>query len=218
MSFWSRICVAAIPLLCGLHSCEALAHPTMFVKETRGGETGDTTWEGNLTLVPNSKEEAGVSVEAINAFIMKRLSARAVQSPSTSYVPICLMNFAHVQDIVSSDRATQVEIRSDLETYPRSFSDTYVSGSEVFLVRIGIFEDCRQELSKPAEPARFMALVITDHTGNIREFDALNWNFIRIFKRTDGGINLLACFACGEIQELRYNPSDREFYYKWIGH
>ena len=92
MNFWSRLCVAAIPLFGAIYPSRALAAPTMFVKETRGGETGDMSWEGNLTLVPNSKEEAGVSVEAINSFIMKRLSARAVQSPSASYVPICLMN------------------------------------------------------------------------------------------------------------------------------
>ena len=74
-------------------------------------ETRETSWEGSLTLVPNAKEEAGVSVDAVNVFIKKRLAARAVKSPSDSFIPICLMNFAHVQDVVSSDRATQAELQ-----------------------------------------------------------------------------------------------------------
>jgi hypothetical protein len=181
---------------------------------------GDQTssWEGRLKLVPNLKKDGGVSVDAVNAFIRDRLSRRAVSSPLTTFVPICLMNFARPQDIVSSDRKTQVEIRANLQEYPRSFAETYEAETEKFLLRVGIFEDCKASEKKDDVPATFMALVITDQQGTIRDFDALDWNFIRLFKRNDGKVNVSGCFACGEVREVSYNPAAKEFYYKWIGH
>ena len=191
----------------------AFANPTMFVKEQR-----NSTWEGDLILVPNATQDAGVSVNAINAFLRKRLSSRAVESPAANFVPICLMNFARVQDVVSSDRKTQADIRKYLEEYPRSFSENWTTGGETFLVRVGIFEDCPSVDQADDGPLKFMALVITDPKGEILEFNATNWNFVRIFKKPNGNINVLGCFACGEVQEIQYNQAGKDFYYKWIGH
>ena len=83
---------------------------------------------------------------------------------------------------------------------------------------VALFENCKSKAEAASDSTPFMALVITDEQGAIREFNALEWNFIRIFKREDGKINFLGCFACGEVQELNYNASEKEFYYKWIGH
>ena len=128
------------------------------------------------------------------------------------------MTFARLQDIASSDRKTQAEIKANLTEYPRSFSETYEAGTEKFVLRVGIFEDCETPGQKEVVPTPFMALVITDQRGVIREFDAMDWNFIRLFKREDGKVNALGCFGCGEVREINYNAAEKEFYYKWIGH
>ncbi len=63
-----------------------------------------------------------------------------------------------------------------------------------------------------------MAIVVTDQNGEIKNFDALEWNFIRLFKRPDGKINALGCFYCGDVQELLWDKFNDRFYFNWIGH
>lgn len=164
-----------------------------------------------LQFLPKKTSDEGVTIKQIDAWISAH---RGMKSAST----ICYMDFARDNEIVSSDRTTQSEIDRDLRAYPNSFSQWYEpEQASKFLVRVGIFEMC-QEAGSKEEPIGFMAVLVTDQQGQIKEFDALDWNYIRLVKGDSGRINLLGCYACGEIRELVWDKFNDKFYYEWVGH
>ena len=100
----------------------ASTKPTMFVAAEQG-----LAWWLRIKLVPYSKSDGGLDVSEINEFLKARLAQRAVSSPSDSFVPICHMNFARNIDVVSSDRATQLEIAETFKEFPQSFYESFTS-------------------------------------------------------------------------------------------
>lgn len=165
----------------------------------------------DLQFLPFDQSDGGITVAAIDDWINKHRGMRAADRT-------CYMNFVRGDEIVSPDRETDSEIKADLAEFPRSFAERYEPEPGVrFTVRIGVFESCRDS-SFSEDPVRYMAVVITDQHGAVRNIDALDWNFIRLFKRDDGKINVFGCFACGEARELLWDKFNDRFYYEWIGH
>jgi hypothetical protein len=193
----------ALALLLFCAPAQLYAGATVFVPE----DADEAAWEvRTLAFIPKKKSDGGVSIEQVNLYLAKNRGMRVETQ-------ICFMDFARVGDIVSSNRKTQIEIDTNLAEYPNSFAEFYEpEPGRKFLARVGIFQECDER------GTAFMALVVTDQMGSIREFDALTWNFIRLFKRDDGKINVFGCFACGEIQELAWDKLNDRFYYVWNGH
>ena len=184
-----------------------LARATVFVPKQSG-----FAWEvRELSFMPRDASDEGISIEKINLWLDAN---RGMKSQSK----LCYMNFVENEDIVSQDRETEQEIAKDLKQHPASFRQIYEPEPGVrFLVRVGVFSFCDDPKSAE-EPISFMAAVITNESGVVKNFDALQWNLIRLFKRPDGKINALGCFACGEVQELLWDKFNDRFYYNWIGH
>lgn len=165
----------------------------------------------DLQFLPHDKSDGGVTVAAVDQWVNKHRGMRTAGRT-------CYLNFARGDEIVSHDRETDSEIKADLAEFPRSFAEWYEPEPGIkFTVRVAVFESCREPTSSD-EPLRYMAVVITDQKGAIRNVDALDWNFIRLFKRDDGKINVFGCFACGEVRELLWDKFNDRFYYEWIGH
>ena len=202
-----RKLVSVLALFLSALPSPVLSRATVFVPKEAG-----LAWEvRTLSFMPRDTSDEGISIAKINAWINDN---RGMKSKSD----LCFMNFVDNDDIVSQDRATESEIAEDLKKHPASFRQIYEpEPGKRFLVRVGVFRFCDDPQSAE-EPLSFMAAVVSDDGGEVKNFDALAWNLIRLFKRPDGKLNVLGCFACGEVQELLWDKFNDRFYYNWIGH
>ena len=75
-----------------------------------------------------------------------------------------------------------------------------------------VYETCGEK------PEKGTGILITDENGIFKSYIENDFLFTRLFKRDDGVINVFGCFACGDVNELKYNSDDGEFYLKWVGH
>lgn len=166
----------------------------------------------DLSLFPRKKADAGVSVTQVNAWLNAHRGMKSAYS-------VCLMDFVQNDEIASLDDATQAEIAQDLKEYPSSFAQVWTVEPDItFTVRVAAFRECSSQTPNSASPMSFLALVITDSQNQIRFVDATEWSFIRIFRRDDGKLNILGCFACGEVRELAWDRGGDRFYFVDIGH
>ena len=188
-------------------STAAFAQATIFVRPT----SGYAWWTQGPAFLPQSKADGGITVKGIDDWINAN---RGMKLKSST----CFMSFVQDEQVVSPDRATHNDIRARLARYPNSF-DQYFEGApgHVFRVRVGVFEAC-QPPDTTTEPLRYMAVVVTDSQNRVREFDALHWHFIRLFKNSDGKINAWGCYECGEVTQLNWDSGNDKFYWEWIGH
>lgn len=184
----------------------ACAQATVIVPATTG-----EVWEiRGLSFAPRKSSDQGVSVDDVNAWNSTHGGMKQLKK-------ICLMDFVQDSEVFSSDSKTQNEIASDLKEYPGTFFQIYVpDASNKFLVRVAAFQMC--EPSSDGEYISFMALTVTDSLGRIMYFDEMPWTLTRLFKRGDGVINVLGCFACGEVKELAWDRLANRFYVVDIGH
>lgn len=184
----------------------ALGQATVLVPDQSG-----YAWEvRELTFAPRKASDQGVSVASINTWNAAHAGMKQVKN-------ICYMDFVQNDEIYSPFSETQKDISADLSQYPHSFATTYSPDPATkFLVRVGAFQIC--EPSSEGKSTTFMALVVTDEVGKVLFFDPTEWNLVRLFKRDDGVVNVLGCFACGEVRELAWDRSANRFYFVDIGH
>lgn len=185
----------------------AQAQATVFVPSG----AGFAWWTSELSFLPLSKSDEGISVEDVDRWLNANRGMR-VESKT------CFMSFVREPQIVAPDRETHNEIRAKLAENPGSFAKWFEPApGHRFLVRIGVFEDC-EEHGSAAEPLRYMAVIVTDEAGRIRDFDALDWNFMRLHQDDRGRLSVYGCFNCGEVRELAWDQGNDRFYYVWTGH
>lgn len=186
-------------------SSVAYSQATVFVPEG----AGFAWWTADLTFLPQAKEDEGVSVADVDRWIAENRGMKVVRAT-------CFMSFVRDDHIVAPDRATHDEIRKILKANPKSFDKTLKARTgEQFRVRVGVFEDCAEEAEAPL---RYMAVVVTDSSGKIRDFDALDWNFMRLQQASDDKVSVFGCYHCGERRELAWDRGNDRFYYVWTGH
>lgn len=173
---------------------------------------GFAWWTSDLSFLPLESADGGISVRDVDAWLNANRGMR-------SETATCYMSFVRENQIVAVDRATHQEIRAKLAENPGSFAQWFEpSPGDRFLVRVGVFEQC-DDAKSAAEPLRYMAVVITDEAGRVRDFDALDWNFIRLAKGKDGSsLRVMGCYNCGEVRELAWDKGNDRFYYTWVGH
>ena len=182
---------------------DSMAKPVIFVPTT---DDAYAWWAKPLTIRPLSKAVGGVSVDSINSWLAEH---RGLREP----VSLCYLEAVDGDAIVSPVRETQKEIDKTIAENPNSFQQTFVShANSRFLIRVVAFETCGEE------PRSGTGILITDASGLFKSFIENEFFFTRLSKRDDGLINVFGCYACGDVNELRYNPDGDEFYLKWIGH
>ena len=185
----------------------AKAQAPVFVEPS----SGYAWWVTEPQFLPQSKTDSGVGVSDINAWINANRGMKVETST-------CFMSFVRDDQVVSSNRAVHDDIRARLRNYPNSFDQSFESASgKQFRVRVGVFEDC-DERNTNGDPLRYMAVVVTDENNRVREFDALTWYYIRLFKTDEGKINALGCYECGEVTQLNCDEGNDRFYWEWVGH
>lgn len=169
---------------------------------------GFAWWAHELAFLPTAVSEEGVSVADINRWAASREDMKADLN-------ICFLGFPKRSTILSPDRTRFTEIQQTLSEHPNSFAQWFepVPGKR-FLVRIGVFETCAEP---GPEAVAFMAVLVTNEAGAIQEFDALDWNFMRL-EKSEAGIMIYGCYLCGERRELGYDAGNDRFYYIWTGH
>ena len=198
--------VAACALALSLPTA-ALAQATGFVP--RGA--GFAWWTSELSFLPLGRADGGISVEDVDGWINAN---RGMRTESRT----CFMSFVRDDGIVAPDRETHDEIRSKLAENPGSFATWFEPAKgHRFLARVGVFEECADE-NAAGEPLRYMAVVVTDEDGKVRDFDALDWNFLRLQLNDQGRLAVFGCYHCGEVRELAWDQGNDRFYYNWVGH
>lgn len=188
-------------------SSAANAQATVLVSPKRGY----AWWVSNFDFLPAHKQDGGVSIADIDRWINAN---RGMKLESKT----CYMSFVKEREVVSFDRPTLDDIRAKFDEYPNGFDQSFepVEG-ERFRVRVGVFEQC-PDAGSTTTPLRYMAVVVTDQSNKVRNFDALEWNFVRLHKGDDGKMFALGCYECGEVTELLWDRGNDRFYYQWVGH
>ena len=170
-------------------------------------------WEvRDFDMFPRKKVDDGVSVAQINAWLSAHRGMKSIYS-------VCFLDFLQNDEVTSTDDDTRKEIAKDLSEYPNSFALDWNAGPNAnFLVRVAALQNCPSSEPSMMNAASFLVLIITDRGGGIKHINATQWSFIRLFARDDGHINILGCFACGEVAELAWDSVADRIYQIDIGH
>lgn len=193
---------AAILAALLLQTTQLFAKPVIFIPESEGF----AWWAREIVIRPMAKSVQGVTVESINAWLTAKAGMRSPEM-------LCYLEGLSDDSIVSSKRETQIEIERTLAENPNSFHQIYINRTgEKFHVRVAAFETCG------SMPRSRTGLIITNEKEILVSFVESEFYFTRLLLRQDGKINVFACFSCGDVSELNFNPEGPDFYLRWIGH
>ncbi|MHA6724090.1 hypothetical protein [Sphingomonas sp. RS2018] len=193
--------MVALPLLPARSVAADARMPAVMVVPARAGYAW---WAREPVFKPASTAIGPITLAQIDAVI-------AAKSPAGRAMRICQVDLLRAGAIASADRQTQREIDATLAKHPSAFAQPFRSGPFFFVVRVVVYRTCGIGQTGTA-------LLITDRDGALAGFEMQDFAFTWLYLRDDGGLNVLACFECGDISELGYDSDRRRFYQTWIGH